>query len=198
MTNRLGHIASIQTGIFARPVAQGDIVYLQARHFDHAVTLHQNLHADLPQHAVAAKHLLQPGDVLYAAKGVRNFAVVFNLKQPCVASTTFFVIRLKENSILPEYLAWLLNHPETELYLKTQAKGTSMASMRKEALEQLPVDIPDIHKQQLIVKIFNLRNKQKQLRRRLEDLRDVYIQQQLLIVAKNKRTVHEEDRPESN
>jgi hypothetical protein len=55
--------------------------------------------------------MLKDGDVLFAAKGTKNFAAVFeNHNEPSVASTSFFVIRPTDKKVLPQYLAWFLNN----------------------------------------------------------------------------------------
>jgi hypothetical protein len=187
MKIRLGQIASINTGLFARPQPIGDIVYVQLKHFNGFGALQEQLHADLKADAVLERHLLEPGNVLYSAKGSRNFAAVFDRQEKqCVASTTFFIIRLHERNILPEYLAWYLNHPHKVQFLKSKAKGTSIISIQKKTLEEMEIDIPFIDTQQSILKIYNLHKKQKKIRERLESLHDLKIQRQLLSIAQGK------------
>ena len=102
--------AYIQTGLFAKPSGTGELVYLQSKHFDEYGQLHALLHPDLDADGISDKHLLRDGDVLFAAKGTKNFATVFeNHHEPAVASTSFFVIRPTDKNLLPQYLAWILN-----------------------------------------------------------------------------------------
>jgi len=156
------HIANIQTGIFAKPIKEGQIVYLQAKHFDQNGKLISSLHPDLKAENISDKHLLQHGDVLFAAKGTKNFAAWYESKnQPAVASTSFFVIRIQEsfqNKILPEFLAWYINQPISQKFLKGKAMGTSIVSISKSVLEELQISIPDLHTQRAILKITQLRN----------------------------------------
>jgi hypothetical protein len=87
-------ITHIQTGLFAKPMGEGDVTYLQAKHFNEFGQLTEQLHGDLLSSKIAPKHILQHGDVLFSAKGSKNFAAVFeNHNEPSVASTSFFVIR---------------------------------------------------------------------------------------------------------
>jgi restriction endonuclease S subunit len=177
----LKNIAGIQTGLFAKTVAKGDIVYLQAKHFDEQGRLVQALHPDLTASASNNKHLLQPGDLLFAAKGNKNFAAVYEIhNQPCIASTSFFVIRLTDSSVLPEYLAWFLNNSETQKILKAQALGSSMASISKPVLENLEISLPSLNDQERIMTISKLRMKQKDLKIRIERLQEQLVQQLLI------------------
>lgn len=181
----LEHITTIQTGVFAKPIQKGDIVYLQAKHFDKNGELTEILYPDLDANSKIEKHLLKRGDVLFAAKGSRNFAAWYeNDKIPAVASTSFFVIRLHEKNILPGYLTWFLNHPNTQALLKGQARGSSIASISKVVLSELEIPIPYIQKQELILKIFKLRNKEKSLKQQIENLREKEIQSLLINAIK--------------
>ena len=86
------NITTIQTGLFAKPSGSGDLVYLQSKHFDEFGQLQTVLHPDLKAESISEKHLLKEGDVLFAAKGNKNFATVFeNHNEAAVASTSFFV-----------------------------------------------------------------------------------------------------------
>ena len=185
MKRSLKYIASIQTGVFAKPIAKGEIVYLQSKHFDAEGKLVETLYPDLESDNKIQKHLLQYGDVLFAAKGTKNFAVCYEENNlPAVASTSFFVIRINYNDILPEYLVWFLNHPSTQQFLKSKAKGTSIASISKEVLSELEISIPTTHKQRIIISIDQLRSKEKHIKAQLESLKERQIQQQIINVIK--------------
>ncbi len=182
------NITNIQTGFFAKPVIDGEIVYLQAKHFDENGSLSSLLHPDLKSNNQSIKHLLRPGDVLFAAKGSKNFATLFESNnQPAVASTTFFVIRLQKDftsKILPEFMVWFLNHPATQKFLKGKARGTSLASISKAVLEELEISVPAIETQKKVLQISKMRNTEIELKKQIEALRELQIQQQLINILK--------------
>ena len=185
MKTKLKNIASIQTGVYAKPESKGEIVYLQSRHFDEFGNLTEALHPDIVNYKINSNHILKTGDVLFAAKGAKNFAVVIEDWFPIsVASTSFFVIRLQAENILPEYLTWFLNHPDSLSLLKGSAIGTSIACISKAVLEELEIFIPDIRTQQLILKIAQLWDTEKQLKKQIEALREKQIQQLILDAIK--------------
>lgn len=176
-------ITNIQTGLFAKPDGFGELVYLQSKNFDESGKLNSVLYPDLQAEGISEKHLLKNGDVLFAAKGTKNFAAVFeNHNQPSVASTSFFVIRLANNKVLPQYLAWFLNNHTTQTLLKGQAIGTSIPSISKQVLENLEITVPDIKTQKAIIEISKLRNREKSLKQQIDFLRDKKINQQILKV----------------
>jgi len=175
----LNKISSIQTGVFAKPKTDGDVVYLQARHFDENGKLNTELHPDLNKSDIKSKHLLLPGDILYAAKGTKNFATHYEAKNiPAVASTSFFVIRIDDSikNISPAYLVWFINHADTQNLIKKQAMGSSIASISKRVLEQLEIAVPTLETQKLILKIASLREQELALKSRIEQLKEKQIQ----------------------
>lgn len=181
MKTELKNIASIQTGFFAKPAPDGEVAYMQAKYFDEDGELAAKLYPDLSFNGKVEKHLLKEGDVLFAAKGSKNFAALYeNYGVPAVASTSFFVIRLGDSVVLPGYLTWFLNHPDTQLLLKGQARGSSIASISKAVLSELEIPMPGIQKQELIVNIFKLRNKEKALKKQIENLQEKKIQNLLV------------------
>lgn len=180
MKTLIKDITHIQTGLFAKPSGIGELVYLQSKHFDEYGQLHAVLHPDLLTDGISEKHLLKDGDVLFAAKGTKNFAAVFeNHNEPSVASTSFFVIRPTDKKLLPQYLAWVLNSHTTQTLLKGQAIGTSIPSISKQVLENLEIAVPSIETQKAILQITKLRNKEKSLKQEIEVLRDKCLNQQL-------------------
>jgi restriction endonuclease S subunit len=181
----LGQIAIIQTGIFAKHSGIGEVVYLQSKYFDEYGQLHSVLHPDLMTEDISEKHLLKDGDVLFAAKGTKNFAAVYqHHDKPAVASTSFFVIRLTDDKVLPEYLTWFLNNPSAQRLLKGKALGTSIPSISKQVLEELELPVPGIETQKVILQITKLRNQERALKQEIETLREKQIQQQIITAIK--------------
>ncbi len=167
----------IRTGLFAKPILSGDIVYLQVRHFDEMGNLTSNLNADLKADGIANKHLLKSGDVLFAAKGWKNFATIYRSDFPAVASTAFFVLRTDEKVLLPEFLAWRLNSPSTKSRLKRKAIGSAIVSISKSVLSDLELKLPTLEKQKLILEISRLSTAEQALRTKIAALRQIQVQQ---------------------
>ena len=185
MNTIIKEIATIQTGLFAKPSGKGEVVYLQARHFDEFGQLTSTLHPDLKSDNISSKHLLKQGDILFAAKGTKNFAAVYeNHNKPAVASTSFFVIRLTNHDVLPQYVAWFLNSISTQTLIKGRAIGTSIVSVSKVVLEELEIPIPSLEIQMAILKITKLRNTERKLKQQIETLREKHIQQQIINTIK--------------
>jgi restriction endonuclease S subunit len=183
----LENIAKLQSGLYAQPDIQADTLYLQGVHFDQFGEFNRDVKPQLKLDDKIERHLLQHNDILFAAKGLNNFAVVYHTDLgKAVASSSFIIVRLNHNyrqQVQPNYLAWYLtNNPGVKLFHKQL--GTTIPSISIEKLSKLEIDIPSLEQQQRIVQIQELRNREKQLVKQLEIHKDFSIKHQLLTAAK--------------
>lgn len=175
MNKKLNKIASIRTGIFLKPSDNGDTFYIQPKYYNREGELITSLDKDVSSIHISDKHLLKKGDLLFAAKGIKNFATVIDLEsQSAVASTSFFVIR-SNGDVTPEYIQWFLNQSYTMKKLKRQARGSAIASISKRTLEEIEIPVPTIEKQNLIVNLSKLRTEEKKLLKQLKLKKDQMI-----------------------
>lgn len=184
MKTKLGEIVTIKTGIYAKPHSSGKVIYLQAKHFDETGKYLKKALPDLPMNKQTEKHLLGYGDILFSAKGNKNFACLYNSdKGYSVASSTFLILQVEGDykvKILPEYLVWFINQPEAQKWLKGKARGMSMPSISIQELKDLLISIPPIKKQEQIIAIDFLIKKEQQILKRISQLKEQYIQYSLL------------------
>jgi restriction endonuclease S subunit len=177
----LKDIVNIRTGLFAKPADHGEVVYLQSKHFDENGQLAATLYPDLNKDSIPEQHLLNAGDVLFAAKGTKNFATVYEENNPiAVASTSFLVLSLTTDVIKPKFLAWWLNSSEVHGFLKGIAKGTSIPSITKAQLEQLEIPIFPFDVQETLVRLAELRKKEKTILADIERLNDYKLDLRLI------------------
>jgi restriction endonuclease S subunit len=180
MKSKLSNIASFQSGIYEKPGIDPDTLYLQAVHFLHSGEFDKSVQPALKLNEKLQKHLLKEGDLLFAAKGLNNFAAVYKSSiGKAVASSSFIVIKIHTNelaNINPEYLAWYINHNKQIKLLHEQQLGTTIPSISMKQLAELEIEIPSVSMQEKIVTIQNLREKEKELTLQLEDWKDKYYQ----------------------
>jgi len=115
---------------------------------------------------------LTTGDILIAARGSHNYAVqvdqsLTSTRKQAVASPHFFVIRLKKKDILPEFMVWLLNQTPAQRYFEQNAEGTLTKSIRRSVLENAPVIVPTLAKQQAIIAIASTLHEEQRLLQKL-------------------------------
>ena len=98
---------------------------------------------------------LEKGDIIFSARGNKNFAVCLNeTPEKAVCSPHFFQIHIKnKHKVLPSFLAWQINQAPAQKYLINSAEGTMIRSIRRGILESLPIVIPEIKKQKAIAEL---------------------------------------------
>ena len=159
---KLKDVAEVFSGIFLKTDPDGDVAYLQAKDCDEAVVTRYASRVHLSPKA--QKSLLRPGDILFASKGANYISRVFYGEAKAVASTSFFVIRTRQETLSPEYLCWFLRQPSVEAYFKTLQAGSATPLIHKPAVENLEIPVPLLAVQKLIVDIACLSQREKELR----------------------------------
>jgi len=130
---------------------------------------------------IDANHYLQSGDILVRARG-KDFkcSVVQNVTTlPMIAISPIIIVRVKPDLVLPEYLAYEINRNKSQAWLNNEAMGTYMPSINNQSLGRLPVSIPPIALQHIIVNILKSKSKEQLLVTRLTQLRHKLIQAQI-------------------
>lgn len=175
---KLKDIANIFSGIYERTDPNGDILYLQTKDCsDSIATKYASRVFPTPK---AQKNLLQHNDILFACKGTNYLCLTYKQEEDAVASTSFFVIRVKSDKVLPEYLCWFLRQPATKSYFKTFQTGSATPLIRKQNVDELEINIPELHTQTLIVKIDELSQREKHLQETIIKRKELIIKQLLM------------------
>jgi restriction endonuclease S subunit len=182
----LKNIASLLSGLYTQSNILADTLYLQGVHFNEYGDFSPEVKPQIKLDQKTERHLLQNDDVLFAAKGLNNFAVVYKTEiGKAVASTSFIIIRLNKGQaqVLPQYLAWYLTYnPEVKLFHKQL--GTTIPSISISTLSELEIEIPSLERQHQVVAIQTLRNREKKIVHQLEQYKDQFIKYQLLAAVK--------------
>lgn len=158
---KLKEIANILSGVYLRPSPSGEIAYLQVSDLQGSPSERTTLKVDfVPK---LSQYLLQKGDILFAGKGTKYLCQTFKLDIQAVPSTTLYIIRPKTKQVLPEYLCWFLNLPQTETTIKATQVGSSIPLIHKSSLEELEVPLPDFASQSRTLEIAALQQREQEL-----------------------------------
>lgn len=175
---KLKDVAEVFSGIFVKTAPDGDVAYLQANDCNgDAITRYASRIRLSPK---IEKNLLLRGDILFASKGASYVCRVFNEDDKAVASTSFFVIRVKDETLSPEYLCWFLSLPATESHFRVLQTGSTIPLIRKNVVEEIEIPVPDRHTQTLIVNISRLAQKEKSLQEAITRRKQLILQQLLM------------------
>ncbi len=136
-------------------VADGPVRVIQLKNLTSPETLSAEalLRTRLPSRN--PPHYVQHHDILLANRGSRPVATL--LAHPpaqTVCSPHLYIIQvIATELLLPEFLAWQLNHVEVQRQLRRQSAGSRQHSVRKSAIEHLRLRIPPRATQQRIVSV---------------------------------------------
>jgi restriction endonuclease S subunit len=118
---------------------------------------------------------LQPGDIIFSARGVKNIAsCIDEIEKPVVCGPYYFLIHINLNvsaACLPAFIAWQLNQKNAQRTFAQTLEGTIQVSIRKSVLENIELDIPDIKKQHAIAELDKLTKKEQGILEALIDNR---------------------------
>jgi len=169
----LQSIAAIQPGYPFRGKLEldsnGDAFVVQYRHLVLGESLNDKQGKTLDRVTLPGRkrpEYLCPGDILFMAKGTRNdAAVVRELPHNTVCTPNFYHIRLTPSAcnVMPEFLAWQLNHVDAQRYFAMCSQGSAAPSITKSQLGNLPIVVPLIEQQALMVKLADAATREQQL-----------------------------------
>lgn len=164
----LGSLAEIRFGVHSQIMPEGTTAYLQARHFSSLGEMTGSINSYISKEVKLNTHLLKDGDVLMAGKGAKNFAWTYrNDIGPAVASTLFYVIKVDQSIIFPEYLTTLINLPSNQSYFQKLSSSSSVASLRKKELAEFNVPILPMKEQKAIAEFAELHLKEMSIANKL-------------------------------
>ena len=124
---------------------------------------------------------LRQGDVLFTARGNRNAAAaVGEITIKAVSAPHLFVIRVTTpEQILPEFLAWVMNQADAQRYFAQEATGSYITNIRKQSLLEMPLRLPPLDKQRIVVELDRAARQERKLLESLIENR----KQQISLVA---------------
>ena len=175
---KLKKIAKIQSGYISRgrilPREDGKSLLMQAKDVsaDHLSYRTDALVRFMP--TLSGKDwFLKSSDILFMARGSRNFSVLIDkLPDSVLAAACFFVVRISNFEILPEYLCWYLNQLPVGEYLKRfSGRGVHMPVVKRAVLESIDIPPPTIKTQKQVSEINKLLQREQDLQNKLAEKR---------------------------
>jgi hypothetical protein len=178
VTMKLIRIATVLSGYHARSRIEsfkdGTHFLLQARDLDgENLKYETDTLTRFSPDISSTEGILREGDILFMARGTRNYSVLLSeTPGPTLAAACFFIVRVSNSSILPAYLCWYLNQPPVEQYLvRHSGRGVHMPVVRRSVLEKLDIPLPNQKIQKKIIELEALRKEEEDLIYRLAEKR---------------------------
>ncbi len=118
------------------------------------------------------KYFLDPGDILFKAKGGKNNAAMLTADMgPVVASQQFLIIKVKSDIVEPIYITWFFNYLHDTGYFERKNEGTYIPFISKRAVLEINVPIPSKSEQLKIVQLHRMVKREAELMDKIKEKR---------------------------
>ncbi|MEH6809007.1 MAG: restriction endonuclease subunit S [Hyphomonas oceanitis] len=173
----LMEVADVSAGYPLRSSAEaldkGGVHFIQLKHVDTEAELDW---ACVPTVALPSKRdpqWLTDDDVIFAARGTRTFAYpLMNTPDHTVCAPQFFVLSAADKGrVLPGFLAWQINQRPAQEYLAQRSTGAHIPNVRRRALEEMPIIVPSLAQQEVIVELWRAAREERATLTRLMENR---------------------------
>lgn len=181
MNTTLAQIAALRAGYPFRssiqPDPNGTVALIQGRDVDAdrlriAPAQDRLMHIDASGIRNLAEHLLRPDDIVFMARGPRNYAVpVGEISGYAIVPGSFHVLRPDAALVFPPFLAWWLNQEVSQAFMRANNSGTTIPMISLDALRALPVQLPPLAVQRRIAELNSLIEQEHHLMNELSTAR---------------------------
>lgn len=122
---------------------------------------------------VPERYWVRSGDVLFRSRGEKNTATLLGAEfdGPAVAVMPLVILRSRQESLDPAYLAWCINQPSAQRHFDECARGTGIRMIPVGCLGKLAIPVPDLATQRAIAEVDQLAAREQSLATRLADKR---------------------------
>lgn len=165
---KLKDLVEIQNGYQGRPdhgVYTDDLYRLiQGKDIDeHSNIRWENLES-ININRAPDNYFTEKGNVLLQARGVKHNPILVDADvNNAIAGHTFFILRLKSELILPEYLCIALSSKKIQEEIEVKSGGVIISFISKTNLESIEIPVPDKHTQKTIINLNELLDRKRDI-----------------------------------
>lgn len=110
------------------------------------------------------KYFVKKDDILIQVRGEQYPPTLVNEELRFTAvSSQYYIIRIVNDMILPEYLSLFLEQHSVQNYLRSHSSGTTIKMIHQDVLANLSLNIPPIEIQKKIIELSKLVKKEAEL-----------------------------------
>ncbi|WP_233880293.1 restriction endonuclease subunit S [Virgibacillus halodenitrificans] len=172
---QLREIAIVKTGlVLSRKKAEFDhetmatYKLITLRNITNDGTIDSTTYEEFKSNDVLDSHYFtQEGDVLLRLSNPNTAVYIDKEASGLLIPSYFAIIKVDKSKLLPEFLAWYLNTKEVKKEFERFQSGTRIPSTNQNIIKTLPISITTIDKQKVLIDIYRLHLKEKELYRML-------------------------------
>jgi restriction endonuclease S subunit len=162
-TKDLKGIADVIAGYSFRTALQGkenaSCFALQAKNIlDGSIIDEDNLEG-IDFENYRSKAVIEKNDIVVSSRGSFRAGLVGVSGKNIIASSSVYILRLKDKNIMPEYLTIYLNSSDGQKQLTESSTGATIKSIKKNDLENIEIIMPNLEKQKKIIEVYHTNNK---------------------------------------
>ena len=176
----LGTVAAIRSGlVLSRKLSREISSYrypllnLRAIHPDGYI-LPDSLEVFYATELLRQEYLTQQGDIIIRLSIPYTAILIDTDMTGMVVSSNFAIIRLNQKYMLPEYLLWLLNTPDTKRKIYENATSNMLGAVNARFLADFELAILSVEDQRKIAQFNLMAKRERQLLRMLADEKQKY------------------------
>ncbi len=109
-------------------------------------------------HTLKNQQLIKKGDVLLSSRGKFKAATLM-VEQKMIAASSVYVFKVDKQIILSEFLVIWLNSNLGQVQINKNTTGATVKTITKGELENIKIRVPSLEKQQLLVDLYETKEK---------------------------------------
>lgn len=119
------------------------------------------------------KYIVGKGDIIFRSEGDFLTAAYQpnDFTEVIVVASPLYLLRPNRSKILPEYLAWMINHLTTQRYFEYLIGKTGLRKIKLSDLAKLEIDLLDSTSNELIIETADLIDERNRLQNHLNNLK---------------------------
>lgn len=99
-----------------------------------------------------SRHKIEVGDILYSRRGdVGRCAFATEVEQGWLCGTGCLRVTIDQSKAIPKFIFYQLQKAETIGWVEKHAVGSTMLNLNTSILESVPIELPSMAEQQMIV-----------------------------------------------
>ncbi len=163
----LKNIAEVITGYTFRKAlgvrSEGKMAVVQSKHVLDKLYIIKDTLPKIDLQEYQTKAIIKENDIIISSRGTFRTSIIRGDVIDMIASSSVYILRLKDKNISPEYLAIYLNSSQGQKKINGKVTGSVIKTILRKDLEGLTIPMPNKEVQNRIINLYKNNQEQQQL-----------------------------------